>query len=546
MLGDNAVPAASLPTSNLAHLLLQTARRFPERPAIIWRDHVWTWEQFAARVQVAAGALAARGVQHGDRILLHARNSNAVLETMFASWMLGAVWVPTNFRLTPPEVAYLAASSGAAVHIFDTAFPDHAAAAKAENPACRLEISIDADAVARREATQQPRSADSLARSSAPIQWNALAAHDTPITRAADVTRDHPAWFFYTSGTTGLPKAGVLTHGQMEYVICNHLCDLMPATTEQDVSLVVAPLSHGAGIHALPQVARGAATILLSGERLDCEEAWHLVERHRITNMFTVPTILTMLTRHDAVDRYDHASLRYVIYAGSPMYRADQVHALEKLGRVIVQYFGMGEVTGNITVLPRELHDVDDANMRVGTCGYPRTGMAVAILDPEGGELPPNQTGEICVRGPGVFAGYHNNPDATAQATRFGWFHTGDLGHVDAQGFVYITGRSSDMYISGGSNVYPREIEEALLSHPSVAEACVVGMPDDRWGESGVAVLVAASGAMIDEAVLRVHLQGRLARYKWPARFVVWPELPKSGYGKVTKREVRQRLEEIE
>ncbi|HUN41734.1 MAG TPA: AMP-binding protein, partial [Acetobacteraceae bacterium] len=319
---------------------------------------------------------------------------------------------------------------------------------------------------------------------------------------------------------------------------------LMPATTELDASLVVAPLSHGAGIHALSQVARGAVSVLLSGERLDCEEAWQLVERHHVSNMFTVPTILTMLTRHEAVDRYDHSSLRYVIYAGSPMYRADQVHALRKLGKVIVQYFGMGEVTGNITVLPRELHDADDAKMRVGSCGFPRTGMAVAILDLEGRELPAGETGEICVRGPGVFAGYHNNPDATVQATRFGWFHTGDLGHVDEAGFVYITGRASDMYISGGSNVYPREIEEALLSHSSVAEVCVVGMPDARWGESGVAVLVAASDTTIDEEALRAHLEGRLAKYKWPTRFVVWPELPKSGYGKVVKREVKQRLEE--
>ncbi len=501
---------------------MQSARRFPDRPALIWREQTWTWADFSHRVQVAAGGLAARGVRHGDRVLLHARNSNAVLETMFATWMLGAVWVPTNFRLTPPEVAYLASSSGATVHIFDAAFPDHAAAAKAENPGCKLEIPIGPGV----------------------LEWDTLAAHGPPVTRAADVAYDHPAWFFYTSGTTGRPKAGVLTHGQMEYVVCNHLCDLMPATTENDVSLVVAPLSHGAGVHALPQVARGAATVLLSGERLDCEEAWRLVERHRVTNMFTVPTILTMLTRHEAVDRYDHSSLRYVIYAGAPMYRADQVHALGKLGKVLVQYFGMGEVTGNITVLPRELHSLDDAEMRVGSCGIPRTGMEITILDLDGNVLPPGTTGEICVRGPGVFAGYHNNSEATAQAMRFGWFHTGDLGHMDAQGYVFITGRSSDMFISGGSNVYPREIEEALLTHPSVAEACVVGMPDARWGESGVAVLVAAEGAEIDERALMAHLDGRLAKYKWPARIVVWPELPKSGYGKVTKRDVKQRLEE--
>jgi fatty-acyl-CoA synthase len=503
-------------------MLIQTARRFPDRPAIIWRDRTWTWQSFRDRVQAAAGALAARGVRHGDRVLLHARNSNAVLETMFASWMLGAVWVPTNFRLMPPEVAYLARSSGASVHIFDAAFPDHAAAARVENTACRLEISIGGDG------------AD---------DWEALAAFGDRIVVPADVGRDHPAWFFYTSGTTGRPKAGILTHGQMDYIVCNHLCDLMPATTEQDVSLVVAPLSHGAGIHALPQVARGAASVLLSGERLDCEEAWRLVERHGVTNMFTVPTILTMLTRHDSVDRYDHSSLRYVIYAGAPMYRADQVQALSKLGRVLVQYFGMGEVTGNITVLPPALHSENDAEMPVGSCGFPRTGMDVAILDDAGAVLDSGATGEICVRGPGVFAGYHDNPEATAKATEHGWFHTGDLGHLDARGFVYITGRASDMYISGGSNVYPREIEEALLLHPAVAEACVVGVPHEKWGESGVAVLVLEPGAQVSSADLLSHLDGRLAKYKWPNSFVFWNELPKSGYGKVTKRDVKHLLQ---
>jgi acyl-CoA synthetase (AMP-forming)/AMP-acid ligase II len=516
---------------------VQSARRFPDRPAIICGDTTWTWAQFADRVQAAAGALAERGVRHGDRILLHARNSNAVLETMFASWMLGAVWVPTNFRLTPPEVAYLAVSSGASVHIFDHAFPDHAALARAENPACRLEISIGGGG-----APDWEQLAESAAH---PGEDGHAAAAGAEAMRPADVAHDHPAWFFYTSGTTGRPKAGVLTHGQLEYVICNHLCDLMPATTETDVSLVVAPLSHGAGVHALPQIARGAATVLLSGERLDCEEAWRVVERHRVTNMFTVPTILTMLTRHDAVDRYDHSSLRYVIYAGSPMYRADQVHALRKLGRVLVQYFGMGEVTGNITVLPPALHSEDDAEMPVGSCGFPRTGMDISIMDDAGGHLPAGTTGEICVRGPGVFSGYHDNPDATAAATRFGWFHTGDLGHMDARGFVYITGRASDMYISGGSNVYPREIEEALLLHPAVNEACVVGVPDPRWGESGVAVLVLSPDASADEASIMAHLQGRLARYKFPARIVFWPDLPKSGYGKVTKREVKRLLEEL-
>jgi fatty-acyl-CoA synthase len=508
-----------IPTTNLATLLLQTARRFPDRAGLIRGDRVWTWAEMAARVCAAAGALAERGIGKGDRVLVHARNSHAMFETMWASWMLGAVWVPTNFRLTPPEVAYLASSSGAKAHLFEDAFPAHAAAAGEANPNCRVSVTIGAE-------------------------WEALAAHDGPLAEPVEVNRDDPCWFFYTSGTTGRPKAAMLTHGQMLFVVTNHLSDLMPGTTEQDVSLVVAPLSHGAGIHALTQVARGAASVLLPGERLDCAEAWRLVERHRVSNMFTVPTILMILTREAEVDRRDHSSLRYVIYAGAPMYRADQVHALRKLGPVLVQYFGLGEVTGNITVLPPHLHNMDDdPAYPLGSCGYPRTGMEISIRDPDGRALPPAETGEICVRGPAVFAGYFDNPEANAKAFAGGWFHTGDLGYLDAKGFLYITGRASDMYISGGSNVYPREIEEMLLTHPGVAEACVVGVPDAKWGETGVAIIVPRADAAVSTDALLAHLDGRLAKYKFPSRIEFWPELPVSGYGKVLKREVRRRLE---
>jgi acyl-CoA synthetase (AMP-forming)/AMP-acid ligase II len=509
-----------IPTANLASLLLATARRFPERPGLIHGERVVAWGEMAARVRAAAAGLAAAGVGKGDRVLVHGRNSHALFETSWACWMLGAVWVPTNFRLSPVEVAYLAHSSRAVAHLFDENFPDHADAARTANPHARLHRNLGAE-------------------------WEVLAGHSPALAAPVAVDRDDTAWFFYTSGTTGRPKAAMLTHGQMAFVVVNHLCDLMPGTTERDASLVVAPLSHGAGIHALTQVARGAPSILLTGEKFDPAEAWELVERHRVSNMFTVPTILNLLARHEAVDRFDHSSLRYVIYAGAPMYRADQVHALRKLGKVLVQYFGLGEVTGNITVLPPELHSIDDApGFPIGSCGYARTGMEIAILAPDGTVLQANETGDICVRGPAVFAGYFENPEANGKAFADGWFHTGDLGHLDERGFLFITGRASDMYISGGSNVYPREVEEALLLHPAIAEACVVGVPDAKWGETGVAVLVLRDGAEASEDALAAHLDGRIAGYKRPARFVVWPELPKSGYGKVVKREVLARLEQ--
>lgn len=509
---------------NLGRLLSDTARRLPERTALVWGRERWTWAETAARVDALVAALRRRGFGKGDALLVQARNSNQMFESLWAAFTLGGIWVPTNHRLTPPEVAYLATSSGAKVLICDAAFAHHADAVKQASPGLRHTITIG-----------EPREGE--------LAYETLIAEGRgEAIDPAEVDYTDPCWFFYTSGTTGRPKAAVLTHGQLAFVTNNHLADLMPGTTEEDASLVVAPLSHGAGVHLLSQVARGARSVLPAGDKFDETEIWRLVEAEHITNLFTVPTILTRMVRHSAVDRVDHSSLRYVIYAGAPMYRADQKEALRKLGKVIVQYYGLGEVTGNITMLPRELHSLDDDTMPVGSCGYARTGMEIAIRDSAGRRLAPGEQGEICVRGPAVFAGYHNNPEANAKAFQDGWFHTGDLGRLDERGFLYITGRASDMYISGGSNVYPREAEELLLTHPAVTEVAVLGVPDPEWGETGVAVVVLAAGRTTSAEELLAFLHGKLARYKQPRRVFFWDELPKSGYGKVPKHLIRQQL----
>jgi fatty-acyl-CoA synthase len=510
---------------NLSGFLAQTAARLPDEIALVWRDQTFTWKTMHRRVNAMAAALKAEfGVGKGDRIIVQSQNCNQMLESMFACFQVGAVWVPTNFRQTPDEVAYLAQASGARGMICGHVFPEHAAACRAASPDLAFVIAIgsaafgeDYDEIVSRF---EGRKAD-----------------------VAAVEHDDPCWFFFTSGTTGRPKAAVLTHGQMAFVVTNHLCDLMPGTTHLDGSLVVAPLSHGAGIHQLTQVARGSKTVLLPSEKLDVAEAWRLIEAWRISNMFTVPTILKLLTEHPSVKERDHSSLRYVIYAGAPMYRTDQVHALNVLGPVIVQYFGLGEVTGNITVLPAGEHHAEEADdTRPGSCGYARTGMQISVQDEDGNELKPGMTGEICVIGPAVFAGYYDNPQANAKAFRNGWFRTGDLGHVDAAGYLFITGRASDMYISGGSNIYPREIEEKILTHPDISEVAVLGIPDLVWGEVGLAVCVARAGASPDADAILAWIDGKMARYKLPKRFVFWPEMPKSAYGKIAKKLIREEL----
>jgi len=540
--------------SNLAQLLTHTARLFPERTALVHGEQRWTWAQIDERVNALVAGLRALGVRQGDRILLQSRNNLALFESGWAAFRMGCVWVPTNFRLTPNEVAYLGESSGAVAMIAEDLFADHVAAVRAASPALRQVLWVGPAAAAR-------VAADGAQAGATSTDYEALVQQHLGAAPAeATVAHDDPLWFFYTSGTTGKPKAAILTHGQMAFVVANHLADLIPGTDERDCSIAVAPLSHGAGIHALLNVARGAATVLMPGDKLDPAVFWQLVARHRVSNLFTVPTIVKMLVEHPAVDQHDHSSLRFVIYAGAPMYRADQRLALRKLGPVLVQYFGLGEVTGCITVLPAHLHSADDdhPNANIGVCGRPRTGMEVAIRDADGRPLASGEVGEICVRGPAVFNGYHHNPEATAKALRGGWFHTGDLGRLDVRGMLSITGRESDMYISGGSNVYPRECEDLLLEHPGVAEVAVLGVPDRHWGEVGVAVVVRrvpaadtatagnAAAAMseppVDEAALLAFIAGKLARYRWPRQVFFWDALPKSGYGKVTKNEVRRLL----
>ena len=511
---------------NLANFLSQAARRLAHEPALVWRDKVWSWAELEARVNAMAHAMVQDfGIGKGDRVLIQSPNCNQMFEALFAVFRVGAVLVPTNYRQTPDEVAYLAKSSGAKLMICGASFPGHAARAREVSPALDHVIAIG-------EAGFGP-------------DYDAIVTqHLGNRVDAAAVDRDDPCWFFYTSGTTGHPKAAVLTHGQLNFVILNHIADLFPGISHLDRSIVVAPLSHGAGIHALAQVARGAATILMPGDKLEIELFWRMVQDWKVTNLFTVPTIIKLLIENPAVDLHDHSSLRYVIYAGAPMYREDQKRALAKLGSVLVQYYGLAEVTGAISVLPPVLHSLEHGpETRIGTCGFERTGMQVQIQNGEGQEVGLGETGEICVIGPAVFAGYYQNPEANAKSFRNGWFRTGDLGHMDGQGFLYLTGRESDMYISGGSNVYPREIEEKLLEHPAVSEVAILGIPDPVWGEVGLAVCILRDGAMADASSLTQWLDGKVARYKLPKRFVFWDSMPKSAYGKIAKKLIRAELE---
>ncbi|MGO2423840.1 MAG: AMP-binding protein, partial [Brevibacterium aurantiacum] len=368
------------------------------------------------------------------------------------------------------------------------------------------------------------------------------------------VEEDDPCWYFFTSGSTGKPKAATFTHRHLGAVLMNHRCDLFPVEDENGASLVLAPLSHGAGIHMLAQVFGGTPSVIHPGGKVDPSTLWDSIDGYRITNAFTVPTILNRIVAGYPADRgpADH-SLNRVVYAGAPMLATDQSRALERLGPCLVQYFGLAEVTGAITVLRPEEHGtipVDSAG--IGTCGRARTGVDIIILDEAGNEVAPGEQGEVCVAGPTVCAGYLGRADANAESFAHGVFHTGDVGYLDKRGFLFLTGRKSDMYISGGSNVYPREIEELLLTDAEVAQAVVVGVPDAQWGEIGIAIIEPATGnaEVGSEASttgesgtaserLRALCKSTLAAYKVPKEIHFVDAMPVTAYGKLARKELK-------
>ncbi len=509
---------------NLADLLRQTARRLPDRTAVVHGSTRWTWRELDQRVDALAAELTRRGIVAGDCVVVDSPNHPELIQAMFATWRVGAVLAPVNARLHDDDIVVIAGVCRPGVMIAHESTASHVTAVESSVGLSGGVLWIDG------------KGAGSIA---------AVEAAE-PVPARTTWEGDH-AWYFFTSGTSGAPKAAILTHDQLGFVITNHLADLMPTTDEHHASLVVAPLSHGAGMHMLPQVVRGAATVIPASASLDPDEVWSLVESERVTNMFTVPTILKVLVDHPSVEQHDHSSLEYVIYAGAPMYATDQERARSLLGDVLVQYYGLAEVTGNITALRSAEHGRPvPEGLAAGTCGYARTGMLVSVQDDTGVEVGAGEIGELCVAGPAVFAGYLDNPDADAKAFRDGWFRTGDLGVMDDDGYVYVTGRSSDMYISGGSNVHPRDIEEKILQHDAVDEVAVLGVPDPKWGEIGVAVCVLREGESVSAEDLTAWLGDRMARYKLPRHVLFWDALPKSGYGKIVKRTIRDELADQE
>ncbi len=501
---------------NPANWLQRTARRMPDAPALYsGTDCHADYAEFARRAAALAAALTERGVAPGDRVALFCSNCTAYLEALYAIWWLGAVAVPINARLHGKEAGWIIGDAEARL-----VFTDDAAltALRGNTPAYATCLSVEGEAFAQMR--------------SGPVQ-------DNPTMRDPNDT----VWLFYTSGTTGRPKGVMITAGNVASMTLSYFADV-DDVTQDDAIFYAAPMSHGAGIYNFMHVLRGARHVVPESGGFDPVEILALAPRVGSVSMFAAPTMVRRLVDHAQGTGQTGEGIRTIVYAGGPMYEADILEAVDIMGPRFVQVYGQGECPMGITALPRG--DVADRTHprwreRLNSVGCAQSEVMVSIFDDEGREVPPGTVGEIVVRGRTVMKGYWQNPDATERAIRDGWLWTGDLGRMDRDGYVTMQDRSKDMIISGGSNIYPREVEEVLLSHASVREVAVVGRPDPEWGEVVVAFVVADPAGVTPEMLDALCLD-RIARFKRPKAYRFTDALPKNNYGKVLKTELRERL----
>ena len=504
---------------NLASWVERQGRRRRDEPAIAEGAAVHaTWSQFAARVAGgAAGLRDALGLGAGDRLAIVMKNRPEYLEVQFAAWHAGLVAVPVNARLHRDEIKYILEHSAARVVVTDAEHAD--------------DVRPLLDEVASLEAVVLVPGPE----------WDALTAH--PPIPVIDRGPDDGAWLFYTSGTTGRPKGATLTQGNLLMASLSYFADIDPIAPTDSV-LHAAPLSHGSGLYGLPHLARGAISVFPASGALDGAELLELVRRWPGMSFFAAPIMVKRLAADPALQGADLAGLKTIIYGGAPMYLADLEAALDTFGPRLAQIYGQGETPITITGLSKADHaDRHHPRWRerMQSVGFPRTDVEVRVFDEDDHDLPPGEIGEVVVRGAVVMAGYWDQPEATAETLRGGWLHTGDMGAFDEDGFLTLHDRSKDLIISGGMNIYPREVEEALLTHPRVHAVAVVGKPDAEWGESVVAFVVPDGEAPTTDELDQTCLD-RIARFKRPKDYIFVDALPVNNYGKVLKRELRERL----
>ena len=490
----------------------------PHAPAVTEGDRSIDYAHLEDMVARIAGALRERHrLAAGDRVGLWMENCLDFLPALLGIWRAGLVAVPINNKLHAKELAWILDNAGARLCLVT---PEQAARLAELPPGTALPPVV------------MTGSAD----------WRALLAGE-PVA-GADPDPSRPAWLFYTSGTTGRPKGAVLTHRNLLFMTHAYFADI-DHIDHRDTIVHAAPLSHGSGLYSLAFVLKGAHNVIIPGS-FDPDRILDALARFPRVSMFAAPTMLTRLVNHPPTAAADLANLRTIHYGGAPMYVADLARAIDRLGPRLYQVFGQGESPMTITGLPQWMH-ADRAHprfaARLGSAGFPRTGCALRIVDAEGREVAPGEVGEITTRSDCVMQGYWQNAQANARALRDGWLWTGDMGSLDEEGLLTIKDRSKDMIISGGSNIYPREIEEVLLTHAGVLECAVVSRPHADWGEEVIAFVVRRAESTLGAGDLDRLCLDNVARYKRPKGYRFVDALPKNNYGKVLKTALREALQ---
>ncbi|MDX3225105.1 long-chain fatty acid--CoA ligase [Streptomyces sp. ME19-01-6] len=484
---------------------VRRARKTPHRTALVHQDRTISYAELYERTTRLAHALRTAGIRHGDRIAYLGANHPSFLETMFASGMLGAVFVPLNTRLAAPEIAFQLEDAGAKALIHA---PSHSG--MVEGLRGRTDVMTHIAVGPDYETLLQEAPADPI---------------DQP------VGLDDLCIIMYTSGTTGRPKGAMLTHANLTWNAVNVLIDQDIASDE--VALVSAPLFHTAGLNmlALPVLLKGGACVL--ADAFDPGGTLDLIERRRITFMFGVPAMFDQVARHPRWADADLSSVRMLSCGGSPV-PISLIATYQQRGLTFMQGYGMTEASPGVLFL-----DAEHAVSKVGSAGVQHFFSDVRVVLPDLTPVAPGETGEVIVCGPHVMQGYWGLPEETAASFADGWFRSGDAARVDEDGYATIVDRLGDTIISGGENIYPAEVENALLTHPDIVECAVIGVPDDKWGEVPRAVVVAREGAALDPDEVLASLAGRLAKYKTPKSVVIVDTLPRTASGKLLKARVR-------
>ncbi|HEX6537705.1 MAG TPA: long-chain fatty acid--CoA ligase [Candidatus Dormibacteraeota bacterium] len=499
----------------LGFMLTRRAASTPDRTALIFRDESWTFGELNRLTNRVAHGLHAGGVNPGDRVGFIGLNHPRFLFTLFGAAKLGAVFVPLNFRLSGPELAFIIGDAGLQTLVYEDNFG---------SIVDEIRDQIDVRQFICSEEREGARSFDEL-------------THDQRETNLDyPVGDDDVAWIMYTSGTTGRPKGAMITHGNVKWN--NFNSSLAVDSLVDDRTLAVAPLFHIGGLNATPIATLTIGGAVVIEQIFEPGMVLELIERHRITTMFGVPAMFMFMAQHPDFATRDLSSVRIFVVGGAPV-PEQLLRSYADRGIPFLQGYGLTETGPQACLLPPHM-----AEAKLGSAGIQPFFTDTKVVDENGNDVPDGERGEIVVRGPNVMKGYWNRPDATAEVLEDGWFHTGDIGKRDDDGYFYILDRKKDMIISGGENIYPAEVEDVLFQHPAVQDVAVIGVQHPRWGESVRAVIVVKDGETVTEQEIVDFTEGRLARYKQPRSVVFADWLPRNPTGKVVKFELRERFGE--